>query len=96
MLFLIYAASSVYDGYGQHFVVRADDEDQAEDLAFISIEDYFYEVDKDYYAEDIGEGECEDPPYSCIIHINEFTPEHPQWQYYVDDINDEMFYRVNV
>ena len=52
MLYLIYAESANYCGYGQHFVVEALHKVGAEDLAVDAIDEYFYEQDEEQLLEE--------------------------------------------
>jgi hypothetical protein len=91
MLYLIYAESANYCGYGMHFVVNAEDQSEAEMLAENDINDYFYEQDD----EDCQEDGIFDGPYGSIIRIEEFGPEHDSWKFYQDPSQSEFYWKVN-
>lgn len=94
MLYLIYAESANYCGYGQHFVVKAFDKSEAETLVESAVEEYFFEQDNDQIQEEHGE-DFEDP-YGNIIRIEEFGPEHDTWKFYQDPSQAEFYIEVNV
>ena len=91
MLYLIYAESANYCGYGMYFVVNADNESDAHAAAEMSVEEYFYEQDDEQCQEDgIFEG-----PYGSIVRIEEFGPEHEAWKHYQDPSQAEFYWKVN-
>ena len=94
MLYLIYAESANYCGYGMHFVVEADCESDAHAAAEMSIEEYFYEQDSEECQEDYGDGF--DGPYGSVVRIEEFGPEHGSWKFYQDPTQSEFYWKVNI
>jgi len=93
MLYIIYAESANYAGYGQHFVVEADDETQAEELALDAIEDYFREQDESQLEE---EHDLDGMMYSNIMITEPFDAAHDFWKYYQDPSQAEFYIRVNL
>jgi len=98
MLYLIYAESAYYAGYGQHFVVKAESEDEARDLAENDVNDYFYEQDYDQLLEDghldeddVLTGEAPGRIVSCGL----FDEEHECWAYYLQPDQAEFYIPVN-
>ena len=89
MLFIVYAESANYCGYGQHFVVEAETEAHAEDLAEEYIEEYFREQDEAQLEE---EGHDIDGMMFGNIQTTEpFDEVHDSWKY-----SQEQFYiKVN-
>jgi hypothetical protein len=97
MLYLVYAESANYAGYGQHFVVEAPNAGEVEALVSDDIEDYFYEQDSDQLKEELAEEEWEAiDTYGSIERVEEFGPEHEQWKYYQDPTQAEFYWKVNV
>jgi hypothetical protein len=94
MLYLIYAESANYCGYGMHFVVEADDEDHAIGRTEGPVEEYFYEQDQSQIEEEHGEDF--EGPYGNIIRIEEFGPEHDTWKFYQDPSQAEFYIEVNI
>jgi hypothetical protein len=93
MLYIIYAESANYCGYGQHFVVEADSETQAEELALDATEDYFREQDESQLEEE--EHDLDGMMYSSIMTTEPFDPAHDSWKYYQDPSQAEFYIRVN-
>ena len=93
MLYLIYAESANYAGYGQHFVVEAADEDEARSAAEDAINEYFYEQDGEQLEEE--DVDCEGF-YGSICSCEEFGPGHKTWEFYLDPSQDEFYTKVNV
>ena len=92
MLWLIYAESAHYCGYGQHFVVEADHVETAEIRAEHAINDYFYEQDGDQLLEDgVDADEC----LYTICSIEQFDETHESWAWYNDPDQSEFYIRVN-
>lgn len=90
-LYIIYAESINYAGYGQHFVVKGYGIRDAEAAAEQAIDEYFYEQDSDQLEEDgIEEG-----PYGTIISCEQFDETHESWEYYQDPSQDEFYTKVN-
>lgn len=81
MLFLVYAESANYVGYGEYFVVEAANSEDASDLVKPGAESYFYEQDYDQLLEDFGVDGANDMEYSSIVSVEEFNTEHPDWVY---------------
>jgi hypothetical protein len=93
MLYIIYCESANYCGYGQHFVVEADNETQAEELALDATEDYFREQDESQLEE---EGfDLDGMMYSSIMTTEPFDPAHDSWKYYQDPSQAEFYIKVN-
>ena len=92
MLYLVYAESANYAGYGQYFVVEAEDEQEAEVLAADAIEEFFYDQDDEQLQEEGEEPEF----YGSVGRIEEFSTEHEQWGYYTDPIQSLHYIKVNV
>jgi hypothetical protein len=93
MLYIIYAESANYCGYGQHFVVEADSETQAEELAYDTCEDYFREQDESQLEDDLFN--LDGMVYSNIMTVEPFDAAHDSWKYYQDDSQAEFYIRVN-
>lgn len=92
MLYLAYCESAHYCGYGQHFVVEAENASEAEVPLEDAANEYFYEQDSDHLEEDgIYEG-----PYYSLIRVEEFGPAHDCWKYYQDPSQEEFYTKVNV
>ncbi len=92
MLYLAYCESANYCGYGQHFVIEAESDSEAEIPLEAYADEYFYEQDSDHLEEDgIDEG-----PYYSLIRVEEFGPEHESWKYYQDPSQEEFYTKVNV
>lgn len=92
MLWLIYAESAHYCGYGQHFVVEAETDETAEIHAEHAINDYFYEQDGDQLLED--DIDC-DGCFYTICSIEQFDETHESWDWYNDPDQSEFYIRVN-
>jgi hypothetical protein len=93
MLYIIYCESANYCGYGQHFVVAADSEAQAEELALDACEDYFREQDESQLEE---EGyDLDGMMYSSIMTTEPFDAAHDSWKYYQDPGQTEFYIKVN-
>ena len=93
MLYIIYAESANYCGYGQHFVVEADNVFQAEELAEQACDDYFREQDEEQLEE---EGyDLDGMTYSNIMTTELFNAEHDSWKYYQDPSQAEFYIKVN-
>lgn len=93
LIYLIYAESANYCGYGQHFVVEAPDEDTAKLLAEPAVEEYFYEQDSDQYLDEHAE---EPDNYGNIMTCEVFDQAHESWKYYCDPTQSEFYIRVNL
>lgn len=93
MLYIIYAESANYCGYGQHFVVEADNEAQAEELAYGEIEDYFREQDESQLEEE-GYG-LDGIVFGNIETTEPFDEAHDSWKYYKDPSQTEFYIKVN-
>ena len=89
-LYLIYAESANYAGYGQHFVVEATDKASAIELAYNDMEDYFCEQDSGHIEE---EG-IEPYTYSCVVSIEEFNKDHKDWVHYMNPTQTEFYTEV--
>ena len=93
MLYIIYAESANYCGYGQHFVVEANDESEAEDLVLESAEEYFCEQDRDQLEE---EGlDHEGMVFSNTVSVELFGPGHTAWEFYQDPEQSQFYIKVN-
>lgn len=94
MLYIIYAESANYCGYGQHFVVEAQDEEAARELTLEAAEDYFREQDEAQLEE---EGfDLDGMMYSNIETVEPFDAEHDSWKYYQDPGQAEFYIKVNL
>jgi hypothetical protein len=93
MLYIIYAESANYAGYGQYFVVEADDEVEAEDRVLDACEDYFREQDESQLEEE--EHDLDGMMYSSIQTIEPFDAAHDSWKYYQDPSQAEFYIKVN-
>lgn len=91
MLWLIYCESANYCGYGQHFVVEADSEEEAREKVFDSAEEYFYEQDGEQLEEDGVLYDC----YSTIESVEPFDQSHRDWKYYKDPSQSEFYIEVD-
>ena len=94
-LYLVYAESANYCGYGQHFVVRAYSKEEAEQAADDSIQEYFYEQDVDHLQEEYGEDFEDISFFGHPVRTEEFTPEHDSWKFYIDPSQAEFYIKVN-
>ena len=94
MLYIVYAESANYCGYGQHFVVEADDEVEAEDSVAEASEEYFCEQDRDQLEEE--DHDLEGMTFATIISVEPFGPEHKSWEYYQDPSQAEFYIKVNL
>jgi hypothetical protein len=94
MLYIVYAESANYCGYGQHFVVEANDEEDARELTLDVSEDYFREQDESQLEEE--EYDLDGMIYSNIQTVEEFNPEHDSWKYYKDPSQAEFYIKVNL
>lgn len=94
MLYIIYAESANYCGYGQHFVVAADSEAQAEELALDACEDYFREQDEAQLEEDDWY-DLDGMVFADIKSVEEFGPGHESWKFYQDPSQAEFYIKVN-
>jgi hypothetical protein len=94
MLYIIYAESANYCGYGQHFVVEADNETQAEELVLDVSEVYFCEQDESQ-LDDEGH-DLDGMVYSNIITVEPFDADHDSWKYYQDKSQSEFYIKVNI
>lgn len=92
MLYLIYAESVNYCGYGQHFVTEALSEDHAKEKVEGAVEEYFFEQDQDQILEEYGPDydEC----YGTIISVEPFDPTHESWKFYKDPTQSEFYIKV--
>lgn len=94
MLYIVYCESANYCGYGQHFVVEAQDEAEAEDLVLEPSEEYFCEQDRDLLEE---EGhDLEGMTFASTISVELFGPEHKSWEFYQDPGQAEFYIKVNL
>lgn len=94
MLYIVYAESANYAGYGQHFVVEADNESEAEELVLDATEDYFREQDESQLEE---EGhDMDGMMFATVQTVEEFNPEHDSWKYYKDPSQTEFYIKVNL
>ena len=94
MLYIVYAESANYCGYGQHFVVEAQDEEDARELTLDVSEDYFREQDESQLEE---EGyDLDGMTYSNIQTVEPFDAEHDSWKYYKDPSQAEFYIKVNL
>lgn len=92
MLYIVYAESAHYAGYGQHWVVEAEDESEAEDLVQPEADDYFFDQDSEQLVDD---GLDEEGIFASIIRVEKFGPEHESWEYYLDPKQAEFYIKVN-
>lgn len=92
-LYLINYQSSQWCGGMSKCVVQASDETQAEDEAEFWMDESMRELFSTEYAEDLEEGGTldEDPAYS-VDSIEEFGPEHDEWQWFLDEVQRTNFY----
>ena len=93
MLYIIYAESANYAGYGQHFVVEASNELEAEELASLRMEDHFCEEDEAQLEEDGIYMDVE--VYSSMESIEPFDESHEFWKYYQDPKQAQFYIKVN-
>lgn len=91
MLYLVYAESYHYCGYGQHFVVEALSEEHATELCETAIDEYFYEQD----GSQLEEEGIEDGPYGNVLTVEPFDSTHESWQYYQDPSQSEFYIEVS-
>lgn len=81
MLFLVYAESANYCGYGEYYVVNATNHEDAEEQVKPEAESYFHEQDYDDLLDDFGADGADDMEYSNIVRVEEFNESHPDWAY---------------
>ena len=94
MLYLVYCESANYGGYGQHFVVIADNEALAEQLAEQAAEDYFYEQDCEQLEQ---EGhDFEGMSFAVVVSVELFDDTHRSWKFYQDPSQREFYTEVNL
>lgn len=93
MLYLIYCESYHYCGYGQHFVVKADSEEMAEELVADAANEYFYEQDREQLEEEDLLFDTVD--YFSIISVEPFDENHETWKFYKDPGQHEFYIEVN-
>jgi hypothetical protein len=94
MLYIVYAESANYCGYGQHFVVEANDEVEAQDFTEEAAEEYFCEQDRDQLEED-GWYDLDGMIFADIKSVEEFGPGHTSWEFYQDPSQAEFYIKVN-
>jgi len=94
MLYIVYCESANYCGYGQHFVVEADNEVEAEDSVAEASEEYFCEQDRDQLEEE--EHDLEGMTFATTISVEPFGPEHKSWEFYQDPSQAEFYIKVNL
>ena len=94
MLYIVYADSANYCGYGQHFVVEAADKEIARELTLDAAEEYFREQDEEQLEEDGYD--LDEMVYSTIETVQEFNTEHDSWKYYQDPGQAEFYIKVNL
>lgn len=93
MLYIVYCESANYCGYGQHFVVEANDEAEAEDLVLEASEEYFCEQDRDQLEEE--EHDLEGMTFATTVSVEPFGPKHKSWEFYQDPGQAEFYIKVN-
>lgn len=94
MLYIVYAESANYCGYGQHFVVEAQDEEDARELTLDTAEEYFREQDESQLEEE--EHDLDGMIYSNIQTVEPFDVEHDSCKYYKDPSQAEFYIKVNL
>lgn len=94
MLYILYYESANYCGYGQHAVVRADNETEAQLLADGPMEDYFCDQDQDQYIEEHGDDEY--VIWANMLTCEELSPEHESWKYVVNPDQAQFYEFVGV
>lgn len=94
MLYIVYADSANYCGYGQHFVVEASSEDEASELVVESAEDYFREQDEGQ-LDDEGH-DLDGMVFANIVSVEELNEDHECWSFYNDPSQSEFYIRVNL
>lgn len=95
MIYLLYYESATYAGYGQHFVVAADSETQAEELSSDSANDYFREQDEDQYQEENG-FDYEEPTWAEFRTCEELTLAHESAKWVLDEGQRCYYQLVNI
>lgn len=93
MLYLVYCESAHYCGYGQHWVVDAIDEYDADYQVQPLADEYFFEQDEEQLVED---GLDTEGIYATVKTIEEFGPEHDSWKHYQDPKQEQFYIKVNV
>lgn len=81
MLYLLYAESLHYCGYGEHYVIEANSETDAIIKASDFIEDYFREQDYDQFLEENGVEAADSETYSTVLNVEVFDEMHDSWQF---------------
>jgi len=93
MLWIIYAESANYAGYGQHFVVEASTDDMAVAVAEHVMNEYFYEQDCDELIEDGIDPDENSLFMVCSVDVLDETNEH--WGWFHTPSQSEFYIRVN-
>jgi hypothetical protein len=93
MLYIVYAKSANYAGYGQHFVVAAENYTQAEDLAQDYIEEFYREQDE-YQLVEEGH-DLDGMVFGSIETTEPFNQGHDLYKYYKDPSQEQFYIKVN-
>ena len=88
-LYILYFESANYCGYGHHAIVRAVDEEEAQDKASSFMEEYFQEQDEDQYIEE--NGDADDVIWANMVSCQLLDKNYEYWQYVIDS-NQSSFY----
>lgn len=91
--YLAYCESANYCGYGQHFVITAVTEQQAEELLESVAQEFFYEEDSELLIED-GIDEDDVCSYYHLVRMELFDETHPSWKYYTDPSQSQFYIEV--
>lgn len=91
-LFILYCESAHYCGYGQHFVVEAPSEEEAEVLVESAADEYFCEL----YADEMDEDDLHEDISYTVCSVEPFHEGHDDWQFYKDYSQSQFYTKVNV
>ncbi len=77
-------------------VVYAESEEDALTKAEDHMEESMWEMFADEYSDDGEEfGEFTDESKVSVTHVEEFTPQHEEWKYYIDEIQSQFYPLIN-
>lgn len=92
-LFLIDYEGSQWCGGRSHCVVLAENDVDAELAAVEHMDAEMRELFSSEYEDDLNEGGTADEDIAYSVNsIEEFGPEHDQWQWFMDKVQRENFY----
>lgn len=94
MLYILYYESANYAGYGEHAIVQADSEEEAQELCEGPMNDWFYEQDGDQYQEDYGD-DC-DGGWASMIRCEELTKDHESAEFVTNPNQESIYHCINI